>query len=315
MKYAASFGVAMASLCASLCCAQSAEVQGLGYRFLPKSCLELTIDAFEQLRSRRERVCTLTEEIHSLRAVPSASPSQAMQFQSGPDWIEVRGYSAQLGKQIPFFRIEARGLELFCAVLTVPRQDVENALKEFRTWLANGVFEYTTKGGQNVRLTPTIPLETLTLGVGRAGGAAAEIKTEPCEPADVEIMVRPIEQSTWTETASAPGEVVGLLGGVEMSLVVESGVCKLQQADAPFEEYKRELEKLRQMKSLEPYLTVAQRKIYAYQLDPQERRVRALQAKVTAAHGDGIAGSWLLVLRDIRSGHLYATAILRGGKD
>lgn len=315
MKCVVNVGVLVSCLWTSLCMAQSAEVQGLGYRFLPKPCLELTIDAFEQLRSRRERVCTLTEAIHSMRAVPATGGSQAMQFHAGPDWIEVRGFSAQLGKQIAFFRIEAKGLELFCAALTVPRKDVEAALTEFRTWLTHGVFEYTTKGGQTVRLTPTVPLEALTLGVGRAGGAAAEIKTEPCEPADVEIMVLPIGQSTWAESASAPGEVVGLLGGVEMSLMVEGGVCKLQQADAPFEELKSEREKLQQMKSLEPFLTVAQRKVYAYQVAPQERLVQSLAAKVAAAHGDGIAGSWLLVIRSASSGHLYATAIVRGGKD
>jgi len=315
VKYAVHVGMLATCFLASLCMAQSAEVQGLGYRFLPKPCIELTIDAFEQLRSRRERVCTLTEEIHSMRAVPAAGPSQAMQFHSGTDWIEVRGFSAQLGKQVAFFRIEARGLELFCAALTVPRKDVEVALAEFGTWLGYGVFEYTTKGGQTVRLTPTVPLETLTLGVGKAGGAATQIKTEPCDPADVEIMVMPLAQSTWAESASAPGEVVGLLGGVEMAMVVEGGVCQLQQADAPFEELKIEREKLRRMKSLEPFLTVAQRRVYAYQVDPQDRLVQSLEARVAAAHGEGISGSWLLVLRDRRSGHLYATAIVRGGKD
>ena len=315
MKHAVHIGMLATCFLASLCMAQSAAVQGLGYRFLPKACLELTIDAFEQLRPRRERVCTLTEEIHSMRAVPAAGSSQAMQFHSGTDWIEVRGFSAQLGKQVAFFRIEARGLELFCAALTVPRKDVEVALAAFRTWLEYGVFEYTTKGGQTVRLTPTVPLETLTLGVGKAGGAAAEIKTEPCDPAEVEIIVMPLAQSTWTESASAPGEVVGLLGGVEMSMVVEGGVCQLQQADAPFEELMIEREKLRRMKSLEPFLTVAQRRVYAYQVDPQDRLVQSLEARVAAAHGEGISGSWLLVLRDRRSGHLYATAIVRGGKD
>ncbi len=299
----------------SLCMAQSAEVQGLGYRFLPRSCLELSTDSFDQLRLRRERVCTLTEEIHSLRAVPPAAPSQAMQFVTGPDWIEVRGFSAQLGKQVAFFRIEAKGLELFCAALNVPRKDVDAALSEFRTWLTHGVFEYTTKGGQTVRLTPTVPLEILTLGVGKAGGAAASFKVEPGEPTDGEIMVLPLAQSTWVETANAAGEVEGLLGGVEFSVVIDGGMCTLQQADAPFEQLKIESEKLRQMKSLEPFLTAAQRKIYALQVGPQEQHVRSLEAKVAAAHGGGIAGSWLLVVRGRGSGHLYATAIVRGGRD
>ena len=315
MKYAVHVGMLATCFLASLCMAQSAEVQGLGYRFLPKPCIELTIDAFEQLRSRRERVCTLTEEIHSMRAVPAAGPSQAMQFHSGTDWIEVRGFSAQLGKQVAFFRVEARGLELFCAALTVPRKDVEVALAEFGTWLEYGVFEYTTKGGQTVRLTPTVPLETLTLGVGEAGGAATEFKTEPCDPADVEIMVIGLAQSTWTERTSAPGEVVGLLGSVEMSMAVQGGMCHLQQADAPFWELKIEREKLRRMKSLDPFLTVAQRKVYAFQVDPQERLVQSLEARVATAHREGVSGSWLLVIRDQRSGHLYATAIVRGGKD
>lgn len=298
----------------SLCMAQSAEVQALGYRFLPRACLELSIDSFDQLRLRRERVCTLTEEIHSLHAIPPVDSSQAMQFVSGTDSIEVRGFSTQLGKQVPFFRIEAKGLELFCASLNVPRKDVAAALSEFRTWLTHGVFEYTTKGGQTVRLTPTVPLDIVSFGVGKAGGAAASFKTEPCEPTHAEIMVLPLAQSTWVETASAGSEIEGLLGGVEFSIVIDGGMCMLQQADAPFERLKSEIEKLRQMKSLEPFLTAAQQKIYALQVGPQEQLVRSLEAKVAAAHGRGIDGSWLFVVRDRGSGHLYATTIIRGGR-
>jgi len=304
-----------ACLLASLCMAQSAEVQGLGYRFLPSPCLELTIDAFEQLRARRERICTLTEEVHSMRALPAPDPSSAMKFQSGSNWIEVRGFSPQLSKEVPFFRIEARGLELFCVALTVPRKDVDAALVEFREWLKTGVFEYTTKGGQTVRLTPTVPMETVTLGIGKAGGAAAEFKTQPCEPSATEILVSPLAQATWAESGTGPGEVVGLLGGVEMSILVEKGVCQLQQVDAPFEELQVERERLRQMKSLEPLLTNAQRKIFALEVDPQERLVRSLEAKVAAAHGGGIDGSWLIVIRDGSTGHLFGTAIVRGRKD
>jgi len=300
---------------ASLCAAQSAEVQRLGYRFLPEACLELTVDAFEQLQGRRERVCTLTETIHSIRALPDSGSSQALQFHSGGDWIEVRGFSAQLGKPIAFFRIEAKELEVFCASLTVPRKDVEGALVEFREWLKRGVFEYTTKGGENVRLTPPVPFESVTLGVGKAGGAAVVIQTKPCEPADTEIVVLPQAASTWVETASAAGEVEGMLGGVEMSIAVESGVCRLQQADAPFEELKEQRERLRQMKSLEPFLNAAQRKIYDLQVNPQEQLVQAMEAKVAAAHGGGISGSWLLLIKNRISGHLYASAVIRGGKD
>jgi len=250
-----------------------------------------------------------------MRALPAPDPSSAMKFQSGSNWIEVRGFSPQLSKEVPFFRIEARGLELFCVALTVPRKDVDAALVEFREWLKTGVFEYTTKGGQTVRLTPTVPMETVTLGIGKAGGAAAEFKTQPCEPSATEILVSPLAQATWAESGTGPGEVVGLLGGVEMSILVEKGVCQLQQVDAPFEELQVERERLRQMKSLEPLLTNAQRKIFALEVDPQERLVRSLEAKVAAAHGGGIDGSWLIVIRDGSTGHLFGTAIVRGRKD
>jgi hypothetical protein len=40
-----------------------------------------------------------------------------------------------------------------------------------------------------------------------------------------------------------------------------------------------------------------------------------LEAKVAAAHGGGIDGSWLVVIKDGSTGHLFGTAIVRGRKD
>jgi hypothetical protein len=100
-----------------------------------------------------------------------------------------------------------------------------------------------------------------------------------------------------------------------MSILIDNGVCQLQQVDAPFEELQIERERLRQMEALEPLLTAAQRRIYALEVDPQGQLVRSLEAKVAAAHGGGIDGSWLIVIKDESTGHLFGTAIVRGRKD
>jgi hypothetical protein len=238
-----------------------------------------------------------------------------MQFKSGGSWIEVCGFSTRLKKQVSFFRIEARNSELFCTALTVSRKDVDAALVEFREWLKIGVFEYTTKGGQIVRLTPAVPLETVILGEIDAGGVAAEFKTRPCEPTDTEVLVIPLEQSTWIEDGSAPGKSLGLLGGVGASVIVEAGVCRVRFRDAPIEQLKCEREKLRKMKSLEPLLTAPQQRIYSLQVDPQEQLVRSLEAEIAAIYSSRIEGSWFIVVRERGTGHLYGTAVIRSGKD
>jgi len=306
-------GVIAICFLSSLCMGQSAEVQGLGYRFLPSPCIELALDRFNMLRPCNERICTLTEEVRSMRAAPACGPSSNMHFKGGGSWLEVCGFSTRLRRQVPFFRLEARGSELFCKVLTVPRKDVDAALTEFREWLKTGVFEYTTKGGQIVRLTLAVPLETVTVSV--SASFAAEFKTQPCEPSDTEVFVIPLEQSTWKEDGSAPGKSFGSLNGMRASVVVEAGVCRIRFRDEPIEQLRLERKKLQRMKSLEPLLTAPQQRIYSLELAPQELLIRSLEAEIAALQSGQIEGSWFVVVRERSSGHLFGTAVIRGRGD
>jgi hypothetical protein len=197
----------------------------------------------------------------------------------------------------------------------VLRKDVDAALAEFREWLKTGVFEYTTKGGHVVRLTPAVPLETVTLKTGDSDGFAAEFKTGPCEPSDTEVLVIPLEQSTWEEDGSAPGKSFGMLGGLSASVIVEAGVCQVQFRDAPVAQLRLEREKLKKMKSLEPLLTAPQQRIYSLELDSQERLIRSLEAQIAALQSSRIDGSWFIVVRERSTGHLFGTAVIQAGKD